>query len=283
MEFDRRGFILGLAGSCALPLARAANAPAGQLPPPPKGGYDLADPLQSLEAMLRLQGRLDGRDAPWWYFGRIYGLLPGQAPVPLFRFEGLEIMRLTRTPAGEYAATGATTSFFQDWRTREVMTRFANPISGRTNDVRPNLIGGKPGGVAAYYSTRGVRPGMVAPDAWQPDGLDLTWTWHDDSVWLSHDRSYPPGLPQPMGESSCAKARSADLHDRRRDFVPTAFSSTYFAPYPAWLEMQGQPGYVIWHADGVKLESVAGLPADFRARVEQLFPERLAAPPWIGG
>jgi hypothetical protein len=83
-----------------------------------------------------------------------------------------------------------------------------------------------------------------------------------------------------MGESSVAKALVADLHDRSRTFVPTSFSSTYFAPYPAWMEMQGQPGYVIWHADGLKLESSDALPADFRARVEKLFPERLAAPPF---
>jgi hypothetical protein len=275
MQVDRRGFVLGLTGIFAgSKVSRAAAAT-------PAGGYDLADPDQALAAMLRMQGRLDGRDAPWWYFGRIYALLPGKEPVPLFRFEGLEIMRLTPTGAGEYAATGATTSFFQDWQSGQVMETFANPISGRTNKVTPNLIGGKPGGAAAFYSTRGARPGRVAPADWRPTGLELHWNQYGDTVWLSHDRTYPPGLPQPLGEASCAKARSADLHDRSRAFVPAAFSSTTFAPYPAWMEMQGQPGYVIWHADGLKLESADALPADFRARVDKLFPERLAAPPWV--
>jgi hypothetical protein len=273
MTVERRGFLLGLTGLfVAGATARAAAVPAG--------GYDLADPAQALEAMLRIQGRLDGRDAPWWYFGRIYALVPGREPVPLFRYEGLEIMRLTPTPAGEYAATGATTTFFQDWRTGAVLETFRNPLTGATNSVRPNLIGGTPGGVAAFYSTRGVRPGRTAPADWRGEGLELTWTTQGDSVWLAHDRTYPPGLPQPMGESSCGKARIAELHDRRRAFVPAAFSSTYFAPYPAWMDMQGQPGFVVWHADGVKLDSVAELPAAYRSRVEALFPERLAAPPY---
>ncbi|MEZ5566700.1 MAG: hypothetical protein R3F24_14850 [Gammaproteobacteria bacterium] len=41
-------------------------------------------------AMLRMQARLDDKDAPWWYFGRIYGLRPGQPPIPLVRYEGLD-------------------------------------------------------------------------------------------------------------------------------------------------------------------------------------------------
>jgi hypothetical protein len=276
MELDRRGFVLGLTGL----FVAGQGARAAVRGPVPPGGYDLADPADALQAMLRMQSRLDGRDAPWWYFGRIYAVLPGQAPLPLFRYEGLEIIRMTPAGNGEYAATGATTSFFQDWKTGQVMETFANPVSGRTNQVTPNLIGGKPGSAAAFYSAKGVRPGRVAPADWQPDGLELMWTQHGDAVWVSHDRTYPPGLPQPMGEASCARARVAELHDRARAFVPASFSSTYLAPYPAWMEMQGQPGHVMWHADGLKLESIDALPADFRARVEKLFPERLAAPPF---
>jgi hypothetical protein len=70
----------------------------------------------------------------------------------------------------------------------------------------------------------------VAPEDWQPEGLVLSWDYWQDTVWMSHDRTYPPGLPQPMGESSVAKARIDDLNDRSLDFVPTSFSSTYFAP-----------------------------------------------------
>jgi hypothetical protein len=186
-------------------------------------------------------------------------------------------MRLTLTTEGEYAATGVTTSFFEDPRTKEVLATLANPYTGKTNTVTPNLIGGT-GRAAAYYSTQGVRPGRVARDEWAYGGLHLTWDYHEEQVWLSHDRVYPPGMPQPMGESTVMRARIADLHDPGRPFVAAGFSSTYFAPWPKWMEMAGQPGHVIWHADGVKIESAARLPADFRARMEKLYPERLAAP-----
>jgi hypothetical protein len=271
---ERRSFLLAATG------AFIYSGTALGAKPLPAGRLDLDRPGGALTAMLRLQGRLDGRDAPWWYFGRIYGLLPGQAPVPLVRYEGLEIMRLTATPAGEFAATGVTTSFFLDWQSKAVLETFANPVSGRTTPVKPNLIGGKPGAAAAYYSTQGVRPGRLPAADWRPDGLKLSWDTYGDDIWLSHDRSYPPGMPQPMGESSVTRARLVDLHALDRAFVPASFSSTYFAPWPAWMEMQGQPGHVVWHADGVKLESVERLPAHFRRWMDQRHADRLAAPPY---
>lgn len=268
---DRRGFILGAAGAlAAAPLARYATAAAARL--------DLDDPVDRLTAMLRMQGRLDGRDAPWWYFGRIYGVVGESAPRLLVRFEGIEIMRLNVVGRNEYAATGATTSFFQDPHSREVLTSFANPYTGKTNTVTPNIIGGTDRPVA-FYSARGVRPARVPPEEWTYDGQHLAFDYHADMVWLSHDRVYPPGIPQPMAESSVARAKTADLHDLDHAFVPAGFSSTYFAPWPKWMDMQGQPGHVIWHADGVKLESVAALPEGFGNRMRAQYPERLRALP----
>lgn len=274
---ERRSFLLAATGAFAWGGTALAAAAGDRL----KSGLDLREPGDALTAMLRMQARLDDRDAPWWYFGRIYGLLRGQAPVPLVRYEGLEIMRLTRTPAGEYAATGVTTSFFMDWRTKDLLDTFANPVTGRSNAVKPNMIGGKPGAAAAYYSAKGVRPGRVAAADWRADGLQLSWDSFGNDIWLSNDRSYPPGLPQPMGESSVSRARRADLHDLERAFVPASFSSTYFAPWPVWMDMQGHPGHVVWHADGVKLESVDELPAHFRRWMDQRHPDRLRAPAYF--
>lgn len=267
---DRRGFILGMTG--ALLASAFARASAGT------AGLDLADSDEAFAAMLRMQGRLDGRDAPWWYFGRIYGVVGDASPRLLVRFEGLEIMRLTAVGEGEYAATGATTSFFQDPVSKQVLSRFDNPYTGRTNAVAPNLLAGTADPVA-FYSKRGVRPARVSARDWSYAGQHLSWDFHGELVWLSHDRVYPPGLRQPAGESSVARARLADLGDRSRPFVPAGFSSTYFAPWPRWMEMGDRPGHVIWHADGVKLESVEALPASFMERMRREHPDRLMALP----
>lgn len=265
---DRRGFILGALGALVAGSVRAAAAAAGGTPP-----------ADDFTAMLRLQGRLDGKDAPWWYFGRIYGMVGEGAPRLLVRFEGLEIMRLTPAADGQFAVTGVTTSFFQDPGTKAVLEEFANPYTGRTNKVTANQIGGTADPIA-FYSARGVRPARVKPADWRYEGLQLTWDFHGEDVWMAHDRVYPPGIPQPMGEASVTRARRADLEDARLEFVPASFSSTYMAPWPKWMEMAGQPGHVIWHADGVKLRSIAELPAAFRERMQAQFPQRLQALPY---
>jgi hypothetical protein len=267
---DRRGFIIG--GLGALLWTGSTTAAAGV---PVR--LQLDDPAEALTALVRLQARLDGRDTPWWYFGRIFGVMPEQAPRLLVRFEGLEIPRFTRIGASEYAVTGVTTSFFQDPETREVIDRFVNPYTRETNSVVPNQIGGNKVPIA-FYSPRGIRLAATSPERWQPGGLKVSWDYFAHSVYMSHEREFPPGLPQPIAEASCTQALLADLQDPRREFVPASFSSTYMAVWPRWMNMQGQPGHVVWHADGVKLESADALPAAFLARMRAQFPERLAAP-----
>ena len=157
---------------------------------------------------------------------------------------------------------------------------FSNPYTGELNSPEPNRIGGGEGNVAAFYSARGIRPGRVPAAQWKPHGLKLTWDYYDDTAWVSHDREYPPGIPQPMAEASFARARISELHDLDRTFVPAWFSSTYIAPWPFWMEMPNHPGHVIWHAEGLKLESIDGLPRAFRDRMEDQMPDRLYAPPY---
>ena len=83
-----------------------------------------------------------------------------------------------------------------------------------------------------------------------------------------------------MAEASFARTRISELHDLERVFVPAWFSSTYIAPWPFWMEMADHPGHVIWHAEGLKLQSIDGLPVAFRERMEEQMPDRLYAPPY---
>jgi hypothetical protein len=46
-----------------------------------------------------------------------------------------------------------------------------------------------------------------------------------------------------------------------------------------WMDMKDQPGHVIWHASGVKLQSMDQLPRAYRERAEEEYPDRLSARP----
>jgi hypothetical protein len=144
--------------------------------------------------------------------------------------------------------------------------------------VAPNRIGGDGKRAFAFYTPAGVRFARSGALAGDGAGLRLGWSFHGDTAYLSHERDFPPGLPQPLLESSCTRARIADLRDGRRAFVPAAFSSTYVNRWPRWMDMSGQPGHSVWHADGLKFESTRDLPAEFLQRMQTQFPERLSAP-----
>ena len=179
---QRREFIIGLGLTGAF---GSVPAPAG-----PTATWTAED---QLKALIRIQGNLLEQDAPWWYFGRIYGIFPGQVPRPLVRFEGLEIIRFKSVGSGGYTANGVTTSYFQDLRTKAVLTEYLNPYSNEIVKVTPNQLGGtdQPG---YHYSVKGVRPMAVPEEQWN-EPLHIVWDRYGDRLWLSHDRTYPPGLP----------------------------------------------------------------------------------------
>jgi hypothetical protein len=239
-----------------------------------------ASAREEMRAVIRVQGDLTGRAAPWWYTGYIYGMRPGEAPRKLVRFEGCEINVFAPQPDGSFVQTGRTTTFFQDPDSGAFLEQWDNPYTGERVAVRANILGGRGG--RSIWSDAGIEPrfGMGGEAAGQaavePQKLHVRWTVYGSWVWMRHDRVYPPGLPQPLAESSSSLVARRDLLERRSSSAPALFSSTYMAPWPAWMLMQGQPGHVIWHADGLKLRAIEELPAGYLERARRLHPEQLA-------
>ena len=58
--------------------------------------------------------------------------------------------------------------------------------------------------------------------------------------------------------------------------IPAVFSSTVTMPWLAWMEMDSEPGHLLWHAAGAKLPSLDALPAAYRKRAENEYPERMS-------
>jgi hypothetical protein len=81
------------------------------------------------------------------------------------------------------------------------------------------------------------------------------------------------------GQRQTLFAAADDIADARIDAVPATFSSTVFMGWLKWMEMQGIPGHVVWHASGAKLRSIDELPKAYRERAMREFPERMTARP----
>ena len=258
-----------LVAGCAMPGTQAPGASgAAKLP-------DFQDPAVNLESIVRVQGSLREEDVPWWFNGTIYGVVGESAPRALVRFEGLEIYWFRKLPDGAYQLGGNTVTFFRDIATNAMITEFVNPYTGKTNTVQPAVQGGRAG---FHYSVRGIRP-TAFKDRMPDVPLRLWWSSVRDAIWMHNETVYPPGMPPPRAQRQTMFNRLEDFLDPQQHNLPTLFSSTVFMPWLKWMEMEGQPGHVIWHASGAKIPTIEMLPAEFLERARREFPQRLSANP----
>ncbi len=270
----RRGFVYGtgllglVAASEALP--RLGGRPCSDSP-------DLTVPANNLDAVIRVTGSLKEEDVPWWYDGTIFGMVGDDGPLPLVRFEGMELYWVRHLADGEFELIGNTVTFFRDLVTGEMIDQFKNPYTGETNQVTPAVQGGGPGR-GFNYSVRGIRPTPFIEQ--MPERtLIMDWSFARDTVWLHNQTAYPPGLPPPRAQRQTMFVPLAAFNDREIVNLPTVFSSTVFMPWLKWMDMGDRPGHVVWHASGAKLRSVDELPTEYRHRAETEYPQYLTANP----
>jgi hypothetical protein len=275
-SWSRREMFALLAAATTVPASAASAARVG---PAGAGPVRFADPQRELEAVIRVLGDLTGREAPWWYTGVVLGVRPGEEPRPLVRFEGSEINRFTPQADGSFVLTASTVSFFQDLETGEVLDTWHNPFTGRTVPVQANVLSGRGHVVWSRAGVQPVFPNMPAPVS----PLHVHWVSHGPWVWMRHDRVYPPGMPQPRAEASSMLVERRALEDDSLAAVPTHFSASYVVRYSSWMQMPDDAGHAVWHASGLKLESVEQYPQPFLERMRRLHPDRLSAPRFVAG
>lgn len=277
MPFTRRSFTTGM-GLLALGASSAAlPGVSGDLP---ARVPDLTLPKSNLRALVRMTASLKERDVPWWYDGTIFGVVPGEHPRPLVKFQGMELYWMRHLPDGAYELIGNTLTFFQDVLSGAPLSEFSNPYTGKVNTVMPAVQGGG-AGRGFNYSVKGIRfTRLMEQIPEQP--LTLDWTFVRDMVWLHNWTRYPPDMPPPRWQQQTMFASQKDFLNERLDSLPVVFSSTVHMPWLKWMDMGDRPGHVVWHAGGAKLRSIAELPGEYRQRAERDYPAMLTANPARG-
>ena len=243
----------------------------------PAKAPDLALPANNLRALVRMTASLEERDVPFWYDGTVFGVLPGENPRPLLKFEGMELYWMQHLPGGAYELQGNTVSFFRDINTGAMLSEFRNPYTKAVNPVPAAVQGGGPGR-GFNYSLQGIRFTRLL-DQLPEESLVLDWTFVRDMVWLHNWTRYPPGLPPPRWQQQSLFASQRDFLDDKLASVPVVFGSTVHMPWLKWLDMGDRPGHLVWHAGGAKLNSIDELPVEYRRRVEKEYPALLSADP----
>lgn len=277
MTILRRAFMSGLALAPATALAQAPQALR-------------YDPRASAEGLVRLQGSLDpAAKTPWWYEAVIYAMVEGEAPRLMVRAEGCETYVMRREADGGFLARGATVTAFKSVDGESWIDRLENPLTGRTNTVRTNVLQG----AAAIYPADGsvpimdssrLKPSQLAgtPTASskpsQPAGW-MKWIESGDRLGCLMERR-STGPIQPYMETASLWTTQREFFDPALKRVDATFTSTFLSPWLAWMEMSTQPGHLLWHSTGRKLRALSELPDGYLRRAEQLAPGKLAADPF---
>jgi hypothetical protein len=262
----------GVGAESSSAISSAAVAVAGSEP-------DTWRSDEQLRNLVRMQGSLLEEDVRWWFTGVIFGVRgEGETPRPLVRFEGTEVYWFSHR-GDDFQLGGHTVTFFRDFETGEFLYEFINPYTGKREAVKPAVQGGNLG---FAYTRQGIWPVRLdGTPLGEPVKKPLRVQWHEmgPHIWLQHQTVYPPGMPAMHGQRQTIFAQRDALRDPRQNSVPASFSSVVFMNWLKWMDMKDQPGHVIWHASGVKLQSMDQLPRAYRDRAEKEYPDRLSARP----
>ncbi len=272
VDIGRRQLLAGAGGLAILGApwsSLAATDPAAAISP--------ATPRDHLRALIRMQASLREEDVPWWYSGAIYGVEEGRPPRLLFGFEGMEMYWMRHLAQGEFELIGHTVSFLKDAGSGEWLREWRNPWTGEQLEVSAAVQGGG-AGQGFTYSEKGIRPtAFIEKMPERPPAYRILSG--GGRVWLSKETEYPPGRPQPRLQRQTMNCPLAEFADPTKERLSAHFASTVFMPWRSWMKMDGRQGHMIWHAAGLKLDSVESLPPAYRARLEGEHPDRLTARP----
>ena len=250
------------------PMQAAGASAAGGSDWLPDGGAD------GWRHTVRMQGSTRQEDVLWWYTGRIYAQVGVTAPRHLFNLEGTEIYWYRELDDGSFLISSRTLTFFRDKDTGEMIRRYENPYTGKIVEADANRLGGRENmrksadGWEIVFGDMGVE---TSP--WQ-----LEWHRAGDLAWFTSSR-FGSFMPQPWLESMTVFCPLDALQDMSQANLPTHFSSTYLAPFPAWMQMGDLPGHAVWHSSGRKIASPDEISDEYRRRVDAEYGGVLTANP----
>ena len=269
MILNRRDAMLWAAGAAlsgmALPRAASAAAPRG---------FDPGDPSDNLHGLAKVMGDLIGE--PNWMIGegRIYALVHGEMPVPLFGVSGLRYVKFVREGDG-FRMSVRDWGFFTDLDTGAVLESYRNPYTGETNTPAPLLT---------RLSSWIMGPGGqhmegYTGEAWLMDRpLLLPWSFSGEDAAVTLELLVKYGHGGYGAEWINMLARTSDVVDADVTSADMRYSWGGYSPWARWMNMGDRPGRTFWNSTGRKTASLDYLAPEVRSVYDRYFPGSLENP-----
>ena len=266
---DRRGLLAaGFAAGGALALPAEAAAPVRRT-------LDLADPQTAVTSYVKLRGSIADETVFQPYEGDIFLIADGMVGIPLCGFRGIQKSIWRSDGKGGHSNADYDVGFYVDYRTREILHEWANPVTGRTVEVF-HYRGGPSGG----HFRVGAQGGDVYGDAqgrWSMIGDHI---WHTSSNWGERPNPMTPAEwplassgETLLGSMSLSFAgRVGEVTDPAVAMAPAWQMWTNCTAWMPWMEMGQRPGFNLWRWIGAKGADPATIDPLLVAAVEGVWP-----------
>ena len=240
---------------------------------------DLNDPAAVLEAYVRLRGS-SATETVWRpYEADLFVVQDGELGMPLCGVVGVQKSHWVRTVESgvtTYSHKDFDVGVYVDFESREPLTRWRNPFTGRTVVAQPYRSG--PSGTA-------YRVGAASHDVYS-NPSEGRWTRIGPQI--SHTsvktvevrnplspEKYPlasTGKSLKISMSTTFMGSLADLANPALHNPPSTLIWTDLTPWNPWMEMGLLRGQVFWRLVGNKAAGMADLPSDVVALMEAVVP-----------
>lgn len=259
-----RRMVLG-SGLAALSLATSKATSATAL-----------DPVRDLPMIYRkLRYSTVDEVVMWWFEGSKYGQQNAQFR-PLYGVETCNWNRVKNLPGGGFAVTVLECAFYTDLRSGEVLREMINPYTKQrvtipyapvgpitaTYDSRSNLI--------PFEELGGSRIKMKTTNGPVRIVGDIVWTQTSNDFQLVPKAG---GATRQVNEWATYMASAKELADTSKVKVFPTVDLQEVTTWPRWLGMEGTPGSLMGRIHGRKVARFEDMPADFRRRLGEAFPE----------
>lgn len=274
---NRRHLLFAAAGLTGVALAAPRGAAAaGVATARGVRRLDFSDPRTALESYVKLRGST--RDETVWqpYGGDIFAIRDGEVGIPLAGFWGLQKSRWKKTPDDAYVNEDYDLGFYVDYRTRKILERWTNPITGEDVQVY-HYRGGPSGGRFAVGSTGHEDPYSRLDGRWNVVGDQV---WYTSSVWGERPNTMPKDeFPEAWSGDKLRNSMSttyvgslAALADPNVHQVPGPQVWSNTSSWQAWMRMGARPGYSQWRWVGAKGAAVRDLDPALAEACERAWP-----------
>jgi hypothetical protein len=286
--------LLGAAGVAPLVLGAGSTAATDVGVATPE--LDLSTPAAQLRAFLKLNVSLVAETVYYLYEGTLDAVLPGRGVVPLVASTSVVRRQVEPQPDGHLVSIWEATVYHRPG-VQEPLDSFVSPLNGRT--VRP--FHQREGRSQILWTETGpliVRDGQRIALSRSGAPFRFAWERGGGRVWLSRESSgsygkhsldpavWPLEYSGPellYSEKTTNNGLASELGDPSVTNASSTYSLNQVMLWWPWLLMGQEPGFLVWNTHGVKLPSVASIPAGSRRLVETIHPTIFGAgAPWEG-